>query len=216
MSSDGVQKIIGEIEKNAEKIVSEILSEAKEKTDAVLNDAQREADDQVGTIVSRGEQEARREAQRILAEARIKARREKANAQEDMVRKSFNIAQEKLSTIARERKADGIDYINVIEGLIKEAVLASGVKSLEVVLAMNDRDVISQEILRGTVKAIEAELRDSIDLRISEETLSCKGGVVVRSIDGKVRVDNTFESRIERFRETIRTSVAKELFGQEL
>ena len=50
---------------------------------------------------------------------------------------------------------------------------------------------------------------------VSDEPLTCMGGVVVRSIDGKVRVDNTFESRIERYMETVRTRVAKELFGQE-
>ena len=38
------------------------------------------------------------------------------------------------------------------------------------------------------------------------------GGAVVQSTDGKVRVDNTLEARIERFRDSIRTRVAKELF----
>lgn len=216
MSTDGVRKIIEEIEKSAEKKVAEILSEAQKKVEAKLNATRTAAEEQDRTILSRGEQEARRESQRILAEARIKARREKAGGQEELVRKSFERAQETLKRIAEERNVDGTKYSEVLERLIIESVKASGAESLEVLLNPRDKALISQEILDGIAQAMDVEQATKIGLRISEEGLSSMGGVVVRSIDGKVRVDNTFESRIDRFRETVRTRVAKKLFGREL
>jgi len=215
MSTDGVQRIIEEIEKSTEKKVSEILSEAREKVDAILSDARKKADEQDRSILSRGEQEARRESQRILAEARIKARREKIRAQEEVVRKSFDMARDTLGKMAEERSADGVDYKDVLERLIKESVVSSGVELLEVLLNPRDRDLLSEGTLNRIADKIGGELGMKVSLSVSDELLTCMGGVVVRSSEGKVRVDNTFESRIERFREAVRTRVAKELFGQE-
>jgi len=37
--------------------------------------------------------------------------------------------------------------------------------------------------------------------------------VIVESEDGSVRVDNTFEARMERFESDLRARIAKALFG---
>jgi V/A-type H+-transporting ATPase subunit E len=215
MSTDGVRKIIEEIEKSTEQKCSEILSEAKEKVEAVLNEARKKASDEEGTILARGEQEARRESQRILAEARIKARREKVKAQEGVVQKSFDTARKTLLKMAEEKKAAGIEYRDVLERLIRESAVSSGIQSLEVLVNPRDRSLASQDVLSRIASQAGKELGIPMSLDISDEPLACMGGVVVRSNDGKVRVENTFESRIERFREAIRTQVAKELFSGE-
>ncbi len=127
MSVDGVQKIIAEIDKSAEKQVSEILSESKQKADAVLSTAREKAEAEAGAIISRGEQEARRESQRILAEARIKARREKVKAQEEVVNLAFISARESMQKMAEGK---GEDYKKVLEALIKESVLPQALNLL--------------------------------------------------------------------------------------
>ena len=210
MSADGVQKIIAEIDKSAEKQASGILSESRQKADAVLSGAREKAEAEAGAIISRGEQEARRESQRILAEARIKARREKVKAQEDVVNLAFQSARENMRTMA-EGKGD--EYRKVLEALIKEAVLSSGSESLEVLLDSRDKGLVSDDSLKRIAQEAGPELGMTITLSVSAEELSCLGGVVVKSADGKVRIDNTFEARIDRFRDNIRTLVAKELFA---
>ena len=94
-------------------------------------------------------------------------------------------------------------------------VVVADVESLEVLVNPRDKGLLSEAEVSRISAETGKELGTSISLRVSEEPLTCIGGVVVRSADGKVRVDNTFEARIERFRETIRTHVAKELFPQE-
>jgi len=215
MSTDGVQKIIEEIEKSTGQKVSEILSEAEKKVASVLQDAQNRARQEEQSTVSRGEQEARRESQRILAEARISARRENVRAQEDVVQKSFARARDMLVALVEEGRADSVDYRSVLESLVRESVMASDAESLEVIATPRDRQLLSQKTLDKIAGQAGTESGRSIALRISGDELNALGGVVVRSSDGKVRVDNTFESRMERFRETIRTQVAKELFPRE-
>ena len=209
MATDGLQKIINEIEKSTEQKVSVILSEAEKKADAILNDAKKKAEEQERSILDRGEQEAQRESQRILAEARIRARREKVMAQEKVVQRSFEKASDILSTTAESQNAE------VLKSLIKESVDASGALSFEVLLTSRDRGLVTKDSLLEIVRQTDAGRGSDIESRISEEVLSCMGGVVVRSTDGKVRVDNTFEARLERFRDGIRMRVAKELFGQD-
>lgn len=209
MAMDGLQKIIKEIEKSTEQKVSEMLSEAKKKADATLNDAKKKAEGQERSILARGEQEAQRESQRILAEARIRARREKVMAQEKVVQISFEKASDILSKTAENQNDE------VLKGLIKESINASGVLSFEVLLTSRDRTLVTKDSLLEIAKQTDIGRNSDIEPRISEDVLSCMGGVVVRSTDGKVRVDNTFEARLERFRDGIRMRVAKELFGQE-
>ena len=210
MSVDGVQKIIAEIDKSAEKQVSEILSESKQKADAVLSTAREKAEAEAGAIISRGEQEARRESQRILAEARIKARREKVKAQEEVVNLAFIGARESMQKMAEGK---GEDYKKVLEALINESVLSSGSESLEVLFDSRDKGLVTDDSLNKIAQEAGPDLGMTISLSVSDEALTCLGGVVVKSADGKVRIDNTFEARIDRFRDNIRTLVAKELFA---
>jgi len=210
MSADGVRKIIEEIEKGAEAQISAILAEAGEKADSVLNEAREKADTEAGAIVSRGEQEARRESQRILAEARIKARREKVKAQEEMVGRAFESARENMKQLAESKSEN---YKKILVSLIRESVLSSGASSLEVILDPRDKALIPEDRLNEIARETGAELGRSMSLSVSKEALACLGGVVVKSADGKVRIDNTFEARIDRFRDDIRTLVAKTLFA---
>jgi V/A-type H+-transporting ATPase subunit E len=210
MSVGGVQKIIAEIDKSAEKQVSEVLSESKQKADAVLSDARKKAEVEAGFIISRGEQEARRESQRILAEARIKARREKVKAQEEVVNLAFKSARESMQKMAEEK---GDDYTKVLEELIKESVLSSSSEALEVLFDPRDKGLVTDDSLNKIAQEAGPDLGMTISLSVSDEALTCLGGVVVKSADGKVRIDNTFEARIDRFRDNIRTLVAKELFA---
>ncbi len=216
MATDGVQRIIQEIEKSTEQKISGVLSEARQKVEATLNDARTQADEQDRSIVARGDQEARRESQRILAEARIKARREKIKAQETVVQQSFERAWELLRTLAEKRRAAGLDYRTVLERLIRESVTSAGVGTLEVLVNVRDKDLLSENTLNKIAQETGTQLGIPVRLTFSAESLSCIGGIAVRSNDGTVRVDNTFESRSDRFREAVRTLVAKELFGREL
>ncbi|MCP4716987.1 MAG: hypothetical protein GY868_17820 [Deltaproteobacteria bacterium] len=215
MSNDGVQRIIDEIGKSTEAAVSEVLSEAKQKADAVLQESQQKAGGEEREIVARGEQEARREAQRILAEARIQARKATIAAQEEVVKKTFDTALETLRSLAEQGSAESASYKTVLEGLIREAVVSAGVASLEVQVNPRDKGLLTQDVLSAIAAECGSELSMQVSLGLSDEPLSCLGGVVVRSADSKVRVDNTLESRIERFRDSIRTLVARELFNRE-
>lgn len=50
-------------------------------------------------------------------------------------------------------------------------------------------------------------------IALAGEPLDCVGGVLVRNAEGTVRVDNTFEGRIERMQEELYRTVTERLFA---
>lgn len=213
MSTDGVQSIIKEIEKTSGAKASEVLSEAKATADEIINRARQEAKEKAAQVVSKAEHEAKRNSQRILAEARIKARREKIAAQEELVNRSFEQADKALKMIAEKASLGNISYKEVLIRLIKESVIASGADTLEIIVREKDRQMITPELIDRIAKEVHAETAIKPKLNLSDTSVVSAGGAVVRSHDGKIRVDNTFEARLDRFKEAIRTDVATALFG---
>lgn len=215
MTTNGVQRIVAAIEKAASEKTTAIIGEARTKAGALVKEAEKKAQEEKRTILSRGQQEARRQSQRILADARIRARRVKAKAQEEMIQEAFSQARERLEQIAAKRKINGINYLDILQRLLKESVLSTGKETLEVLLNPRDRDLLGHQALDGISRVIGEALGHEIQVTLAGDSLASAGGVIIRSVDGMVRVDNTFEARVSRFREVIRTEVSKELFGLE-
>ena len=204
----GVDKIIAQIEKTAEGKVADILAKAREKAEALLAGAREQAAEQERATLARGEQESRRESQRILAEARIQARRACVKAQEDTVKQAFSQAMQALQSLAD----GGSSYPEVLKSLIVESIAATDSAELEVLVRQADHALLTTEYLNAVATDASRETGRSIKLTLGTEAVVAAGGAMVRSLDGRVRVDNTFKARTALFMDAIRTRVAKELF----
>lgn len=208
----GVEKIIAQIEKTAEEKVADILAGARGKAEAFLAEARAQAAEQERATLARGEQESQRESQRILAEARIQARRACVKAQEDTVKQAFAQAMQVLQTLADSGAAGGFSYPDVLKSLIVESIAATDTSDLEVLVREPDRSLLTAEFLSAAAAEGSRVTGRSIKLTLGTEAVAAAGGAMVRSLDGRVRVDNTFKARTTRFMDAIRTRVAKELF----
>jgi len=208
--SSGIEKIIAEIDRNAARETGEILSEARGRADRLLAEARQEASRRERTILFKGEQEAGQESQRIVAEARIRARRAEMDAREEVLQQAFARAQHMLKGAATQ----GAAYQATLERLICAAAISSGADSLEVLVNQRDRALLSQADLSRIAARVAGEQGRAAALICAPESPACMGGVVLRSTDGSVRVDNTFEARLERFRQDLRTQAARLLFQE--
>lgn len=211
----GVEKIIAQIEKTAAEKVADILAGARGKAEALLAEARSQATEQERAVLARGEQEARRESQRILAEARIQARRACVKAQEDTVKQAFAQALQVLQALADSGEAGGFSYSEILKRLVVESIAATDTAELEVLVRQADHSLLTPEFLRAVAAEGSRVTGRTIALTPGAEPVAAAGGAAVRSLDGRVRVDNTFEARTARFKDAIRTRVAKELFAGE-
>lgn len=203
----------------ADKIVSSILSDAQSKADVFIQDAQKESD----LILEEGQKKAQAEKEKILdeankqssmkyqqliSEAKMNARRAELEAREEVIEDAFKKAEEDLNKIA---SSSSDEYKKSLVEIVKEATLEVGGGEVIVHLKTEDVDKIKDSI-DTIAKDVEAQTGIKTTLEIGEN-INTIGGVVVKTKNGEIEVNNTIESRMSRFKKSLRSEVAKVLFN---
>ncbi|PKL67548.1 MAG: V-type ATP synthase subunit E [Methanobacteriales archaeon HGW-Methanobacteriales-1] len=203
----------------ADKIVSSILSDAQSKADVFIQDAQKESD----LILEEGQKKAQAENEKILdeankqsnmkyqqliSEAKMNARRAELEAREEVIEDAFKQAEDDLTKIA---SSSSDEYKKSLVEIVKEATLEVGGGEVIVHLKAEDVDKIKDSI-DTIAKDVEAQTGIKTTLAIGEN-INTIGGAVVKTKNGEIEVNNTIESRMSRFKKSLRSEVAKVLFN---
>lgn len=201
----GAVEIVNRIREEGEKERERILNEAKEKAKKIIEDAKAEAERSKKRAMEEEERRAETEKRRIIQTARLEARRKKWIAQEEMIKEVMNKAVEKIKEV-KEKGFGEYKYDEILRNLIKVSAMSAGGGDLEVILSEEDARFISKKDLDEISKDLGASLT------LSEERVKSIGGVIVRTKDGRIAVNNTFEKRLERLSDAIRDKVAAIMF----
>jgi len=202
---EGAELIIQEINREAEQKIQYILSEAQKEAEKLKEEAKKRAEAKAEWILRKAKTQAEIEKQRIIANAKLEVRKKKLAVQEELIRKVIESLKERLASLPDE------EYFPILVELTVKAVEELGVES--VVIHSNERTLkLIAERLAEFKEKIKEALGREVEVTLGEPFHTI-GGVIVESSDGSVRVDNTFEARIERFESELRATVAKALFG---
>ena len=101
-------------------------------------------------------------------------------------------------------------YLPILEKLITEAGIILGGKELEILL--NSQDSALPLKLGNLSKEIGKKTGFETKLRLSKEKPKVIGGAVVRTADGRVIMDNSFDDILRRGEKELRSEIAKILF----
>jgi len=191
----GMDKIKGAIISKVKAEASDITNEAKEKAQKEIEKAkrQREAkfEEERGRILA----EAGEEAARILAQASIKARQKLSSAKVDIIAKIVRAAREELARIS----SDESHFLN----LAREAT--EGLGAAKVRIYVTPKDV-------GTVRKLLEADKELSDKIVEVRESNCLGGVIAEDVEGKLRIDNTYETRLEMLLPRLLPEISKKLF----
>lgn len=207
---EGIKRIEESLKEEAEDEREEILKEANQKAEEIKSEARREADAKSDKIIEEGKREAKSIVKKILSNARMKARRKKLEFKDEMCQRVFEEAKDKLL----ELKENQEKYKEILKKLIKEGGLAVGGGDLEVLVSKSE-DLLTQELIEEIGREISEETGKDTQLTLKKELKGKTGGAIVRRSDGSMQSDNTFEARLERMRDSLRTEVTKILFENE-
>ncbi len=190
-----------------QKLGEAVLNKVRTEAESVLREAEQKAQEEIqkakGQRASRLEEEKRRllaqaeeEAARILAQASIKARQRLSTAKANVLDKVVDDARQKLS----QSSGSESDMLR----LIKEAMDGLGTSKGRIYVAPRDvglvkRALETDQVLSGRV----IEVRET----------ACLGGVIAEDVEGKLRIDNTYEARLENLLPRILPEISKELFA---
>ena len=216
MSDKGVDKMISHIEAEAEKEISETLLKAREEADTIIKAAQEKARRETERLLSNGKRVASLEGQKIIAEARINVRRKRMDSQEEAIVASFDAAKKALEELAEKGKRNNLTYKDIMFNLIVSASEIVAGNKLELVFNQRDSKTFNKEMLREARESVKKRTGREISLSLTDDTIQCLGGVVVRDLEKQVEVHNTLETKLNQLKENLRVDVAKILFGDKI
>jgi V/A-type H+-transporting ATPase subunit E len=190
--------------------------------------------DRAKTLANAYVTEGRRTRDRLIEEAheklRLREERETQNAkalaerlfrqrvqageiklQEELDRFQWTLVQsvvEQVKARLRQLAEDEPSYLPVLRRFLHRAVEA--IEGVELVIEVNARDL---ERLRPHWEEWRQEWAPGKCLILSSIPRDCEGGVLVRSSDERIQVDNTFEGRLERLQEELYRVIMEQLFA---
>jgi V/A-type H+-transporting ATPase subunit E len=172
-----------------------ITKEAEEKAREEIERAKKQREVKLEQERARILAEAEQEVARILAQASIKARQLISSAKAEAVAKITDGARKELSGISTNES-------NLIS-LIREAVGGLGTDKARIYVS--PRDVSTAKGALQADKELSAKI---LDVR----EVDCLGGVIAEDAEGKLRIDNTYETRLEMALPKLLPNISEELF----
>ena len=196
------------------KIVESIMSEAQEKADVIIQDANAEvsaiqakaektAEVEKTKILENGKKQSDMRYQQIISEAKMNARRAELGAKEEVIEAAFDKATDDLKDIA---SSGSEEYDDSLTKIIKEAVDEIGGKDLIIQLNEADTNKFKSQLDSSSTFQI-----DDVKFQLGEP-IDTIGGAIVKTKNGDIEVNNTIESRLDRFKSVLRSEVADVLF----
>jgi V/A-type H+-transporting ATPase subunit E len=183
------EKIIEQIKKDSQKEINQILKEAKQQATSLIKDAKEEAQQESEQILSKGKQQAESIKRILISKANQDSKRELMNAREKIIEECFTKAHHELSILK------GPKYDKIVKKLIEDG-----------------RKKLGGEGLIWVTREAGKKVADQLGLKINGYVESA-GGVVLKSEDGKVVLDHTFDGILKREKNKMRPMVGQILFS---
>ena len=189
---EGIKKtILGKVKQEAEQIIKSAEEEALKEIENAQKQLEKKSQEEKARVL----EDAEREAARIVAGASVEAHLE-------LSKMKSNIVDRIITQVRNELTKTSGDNTSLLH-LIRESI--STLQVPEVRLYASQRDI-------GTVQKILKTEKELADKVAEVKELDIDGGVVAESVDGKLRIDNSYGTRLEMLLPQILPMLNKELF----
>jgi V/A-type H+-transporting ATPase subunit E len=185
------EAVLDKVRVEAQDIVKEAEEKARERVEKARRQQEAKLEEEKGKL----KEEAKEEATRILAQSSITARQELLLAKTKIIDEIINRVKKTFSEVSSDESSP-LD-------LIKEAINTLDIDKARIYVSPKDVSFVRKS-LKGDKKLAD---------RISEiREFDSTGGVIVEDIDGKIRIDNTYDTRLEMLLPRLLPEIGKELF----
>ncbi|RLG92692.1 MAG: hypothetical protein DRO36_00615 [Candidatus Hecatellales archaeon] len=192
------EEILAEAQAEAKRRIEEAEKEAKEKIEKVKVEAEKEAE----TVKAKALEEIKTLEGRRLSEARRVASIKMLEEKNNLIGKAFQEALKKL-----EKTVESEAYIKSLCSIIETTALQLG--EAEVRVRLNSKDLKRKnEILKNL------KLPSNLKITVDNTPINTVGGCILETLDGKIRIDETFEARVAAAEKAIKKEIAKILFAE--
>jgi len=191
----GMDEISGAILDKIKVEAANIISEAEAKAAENIAAATKLKTESIESEKSKLLEAAKAEASRTLARSSIKARQELLAAKAAIIEETTEKVRKAVAASKSSEKG--------MARLIQEAI--AGLNTKKAILSVNASDV-------AMVKKVVAADKKLADTVTEVNETECSGGVIAEDTEGKTRIDNTFDTRLDILLPKLMPEISKELF----
>ncbi len=191
----GLDTVVNDIKDEARARAEEIVEGAEAEKEEMLEEAREKAEELKQEARRDAESEADALREQEVSSAKLEARKMKSRKERDLLADLRADVRDELAALDEDREGltatlleDGIEELGETEGVVY--------------VAEGDEEMVE-------------ELLEDVDGFEVGGTTDVLGGVVVEAADGKVRVDNSFDSVLERVWNDSLREVSARLLGEE-
>jgi vacuolar-type H+-ATPase subunit E/Vma4 len=192
----GMEKISETVLEKVKEEAGQIIKQANEAALKEINKAEKQAGAKYDAEKQKVFDEAEREAARILAKAQIEARQKIAQAKAEVIDQITASVEDRLNKVTDTQVS--------LANLIKEAV--DGLNTDKAIIYVSAKDKSNAE------KALKEDKALAGKVKVIKES-KFNGGVIAESVDGMLRVDNTYATRLKMLLPQIMPEIEKTLFS---
>lgn len=202
--AEGLASIANEILDDVKKESEKIIRDAETKAAEILSDAKTEAESRRFSLLTNAKKKSELEQKKMQSLVQIEIRNTLLQVKENYINDVFDKVLTRLKQFV-----ESDSYPSCLLALIEEA--AKKIDSDQLVVYVNSKDhkLLKKRMFDELSKKLEKKLT------LSNDPVTCIGGCVVKTTDGKLSHDNTFEKRLHVLRPTLRIKIAKMLFQGE-
>lgn len=202
---DKVSELEAAILQRASHLAEEYRQRAKRSRDSILG----EANERLHLREEREVLVAKAKAERTYRRM-VQANELRLDGQMDRLRwELVQCVRDRMADRFRELMDDRDRYLGLLRELLGQASAAIDGETL--VVELNRRD---HEALEASWEAFAREAVPGRKLELGPECPTCLGGLLVRTPDNRMRVDNTFEGRMQRLEPRILQTIVERLLPQ--
>lgn len=202
-------EILDRILKDARETAESIIAHAKNFAETVIEkqrqSARQNAEKKASFLLKRATNDAEIISGKVSTDIKIQAGWTVLSEKNRLITSVLTEAKNRLGNLQKSEK-----YITVLEKFVVDAGIVLGGGMLEVVLNQNDSR------LPLKFDKMEKEISDRSGVRtrlkVSEQKINAVG-VIVKTVDNQIFVDNTFEAILCRREKELRLKIARILFN---
>ena len=189
----------------ANKLAGEYLVRAERAHQHVLEDAQEKLHlrEQRETLAAQAA--AERSYRRKIQANELQLRGKLDELRWQLIQSVLNVLPEQLAKLA-----DKDDYLSLLQQYLKRAT--DSIEHEQLVAEVNARDLAR---LQPKWQEFVTQAGVAKQVKLSTAPRQCIGGILLRTEDNRIRVDNTFDGRMERLAESLQQVITERLFVHE-
>ena len=186
-----LEDTIDKILRRSENELIDSLKKLFEDSKKILTDSLSSLEHEHDRIISEGKKEADKLQKQMIGSSSLEERNKQIVLMDKFVERVFDKAIENFSLLERDE-----DYTNFMTKLVDEAI--KSLRTSKVDIVSNSKD---KELVKSILKKFDGAT-------LLSDTIECTGGIIVKSKDGSMSIDNTIEARLERLKPVIRKDIA--------